>query len=89
MNATRTHNFFVESGAKHQNSNTNLLVLLLSVTRAGRLISPVSSTNKTDRHDITEIVLKVALNTTKLVHDHIMNISTISHSSVPPVFEEH
>ncbi len=26
---------------------------------------PVSSTNKTDRHDITEILLKVALNTTK------------------------
>ena len=27
--------------------------------------SPVSSTNKTDRHNITEIVLKVALNTIK------------------------
>ena len=27
--------------------------------------TPVSSTNKTDRHDITEIVLKVALNTIK------------------------
>jgi hypothetical protein len=26
---------------------------------------PVSSTNKTDRHDITEILLKVALNTIK------------------------
>ena len=25
--------------------------------------SPVSSTDKTDRHDITEILLKVALNT--------------------------
>jgi hypothetical protein len=25
--------------------------------------TPVSSTNKTDRHDITEILLKVALNT--------------------------
>ena len=29
----------------------------------GRWFSPVSSTNKTDRHDITEILLKVALNT--------------------------
>ena len=32
---------------------------------AGRLFSPgtpVSSINKTDRHDITEILLKVALN---------------------------
>jgi hypothetical protein len=28
----------------------------------GRWFSPVSSTNKTDRHDITEILLKVALN---------------------------
>jgi hypothetical protein len=26
---------------------------------------PFSSTNKTDRHDITEILLKVALNTIK------------------------
>jgi hypothetical protein len=33
---------------------------------AGRWFSPgtlVSSTNKTDRHDVTEILLKVALNT--------------------------
>ena len=28
--------------------------------------TPVSSTNKTDRHDITEILLKVTLNTTSL-----------------------
>ena len=28
--------------------------------------TPVSSTNKTDRHDITEILLKVALNTINL-----------------------
>jgi len=27
------------------------------------VVSPVSSTNKTDRHDITEILLKVVLNT--------------------------
>ena len=31
----------------------------------GRWFSPVSSTNKTDRHDITEILLKVALSTIK------------------------
>jgi hypothetical protein len=30
--------------------------------------TPVSSTNKTDRHDITEILLKVALNTTTITH---------------------
>jgi hypothetical protein len=28
-------------------------------------VPPVSSTNKTDRHDITETLLKVALNTIK------------------------
>jgi hypothetical protein len=35
--------------------------------------TPFSSTNKTDRHDITEILLKVALFTiseTKLEHDN-------------------
>ena len=30
---------------------------------AGPGFQPVSSTNKTDRHDITEILLKVALST--------------------------
>jgi hypothetical protein len=30
--------------------------------------TPVSSTNKTDCHDITEILLKVALNTINLEH---------------------
>ena len=35
---------------------------------AGRWFSPVSSTNKTDRLDITEILLKVALNTITLTH---------------------
>ena len=32
----------------------------------GRWFSPVSSTNKTDQHDITEILLKVVLNTLTL-----------------------
>ena len=44
-------------------------VINLSVTVAGRWFSrgiPVSSINKTDRHDITEILLKVALNTITL-----------------------
>jgi hypothetical protein len=41
----------------------------LATGRQGRWFSPstpVSSTNKTDRHDITEILLKVALNTINL-----------------------
>jgi hypothetical protein len=30
------------------------------------VVTPVSSTNKTDRHDITKVLLKVALNTITL-----------------------
>jgi len=37
----------------------------LATGRWFSLGTPVSSTNKTDRHDITEILLKVALNTIK------------------------
>jgi len=36
--------------------------------------TPVSSTNKTDRHDITEILLKVALNT---ISHNITDIVTL------------
>ena len=43
----------------------------------GRWFSPVSSTNKTDHHDITEILLKVALNTsTNPSHRSKWNINT-------------
>jgi hypothetical protein len=35
----------------------------LAVGRWFSVGTPVSSTNKTDRHDIAEILLKVALNT--------------------------
>ena len=38
-------------------------VISLSVSCGRSVVYPVSSTNKTDRHDITEILLKVALNT--------------------------
>jgi hypothetical protein len=44
----------------------------------GRLFSPVSSTNKTDYHDIAQILLKVALNTTTLT-----TISDISKNREP------
>ena len=50
----------------------------ISVT--GRWISPgtpVSSTNKTDRHDIAEILLKVAsdtMNTDPIVHRQFLKI---------------
>ena len=41
-----------------------------------RWLSPVSSTNKTDRHDTAEILLKVSLNTikkTKHIHSDVLN----------------
>ena len=42
----------------------------------------VSSTNRTDRHDITEILLKMALNTIKQTNKQIIgqNLSTFSSS---------
>jgi hypothetical protein len=48
--------------------------------------TPVSSTNKTDCHDITEILLKVALNTIKqtkpeIIHSNEMMIAVYSDSS--------
>jgi len=45
---------------------------------------PVSSTNKTDRHDITEILLKVALNTTKQTSNKY--VTGQQFSPAPPVF---
>jgi hypothetical protein len=49
---------------------------------AGRWFSPdipVSSTNKTDRHDITEILLKVALNTINQAKpNYMLGVSTLS-----------
>jgi hypothetical protein len=47
-------------------SNTRLCDKVCQLHATGRWLSPgtqVSSTNKTDRNDITEILLKVALNT--------------------------
>jgi hypothetical protein len=52
----------------------------LSTGRWFSMGTPVSSTNKTDCHDITEILLKVALNTINITcrknHNKNMSIST-------------
>ena len=55
------------------------MIQFVSDLRQGRWFSrgtPVSSTNKTDRNDITEILLKVALNTITLTLEtfHTKNI---------------
>jgi hypothetical protein len=49
-------------------------VFYLSLLAHGRWFFPASSTTKTGRHDITEILLKVALNTNKN-HQQICLIS--------------
>ena len=43
---------------------------------------PLSSTNKSDRHDITEILLKVALNTTKKPKQITNNLKHIQSTSL-------
>jgi len=52
---------------------------------AGRWFSrgkPVSSINKTDRHDIFEILLKVALNTINQMKDESKELRVIRFSEV-------
>jgi hypothetical protein len=41
---------------------------------AGLWFSPISSTNKTDCQDITEITMKVVLNTIKQTKKHIFEV---------------
>ena len=54
-------------------------ILSLSVT-CDRML--VSSINKTDNHDITEILLKVALNTITLRHRFLMGFNCVAQSLV-------
>ena len=56
---------------------TTLCDAICQLLAAGRWFSPgipVSSTNKTDRHDLTEILLKVVLNNITLtrIHRHLL-----------------
>ena len=64
---------------------------LLATGRWFSPVTPVSSTNKTDRHDLTEILLKVALNT---IHQNLFRSrshksfgydfhSRVTNSSIP------
>jgi len=56
----------VHSGASNSLLDTSLCDKVCQCLAACRWFSPgplVSSTNKTDRHDIVDILLKVALNT--------------------------
>jgi len=58
----------VVSSNPAQDEMYNIMIKFVSDLRQGLWFSPgtpVSSTNKTKRHDITRILLKVALNTIK------------------------
>ena len=53
----------------------------------GLWFSPISSINKTDHHDITEILLKVALNTINLINQLNKIFSYLPlHSLIPSTF---
>ena len=52
-----------------------------------RWFSPVSSTNKTDRHDITEILFKVALSTIKQTNSRLFNILYHESMVIEDIFE--
>jgi len=61
--------FWVRTLIRRGALETTLFDKVCQLLATGRWFSPgtsVSSTNKTDRHDITEILLKVALNTINL-----------------------
>jgi hypothetical protein len=45
---------------------TNFTSTFTQITDRIQQVDPVSSTNKIDRHDVTEILLKVTLNTITL-----------------------
>ena len=65
-------------------------MISLSVT-SGQWFSPdtlVSSTNKTDIHDIIEILLKVALNTITLPLTLILRYSKLNHDDVSSLPED-
>ena len=48
----------------------------------GRRFSPVSSTNKTDRNDIAEILLEVAFNTTTLILTLTLRFMSLLHFTI-------
>jgi hypothetical protein len=57
--------------------DTTLYDIVCQSLAAGRWFSPgtpVSSTNKTDRHEVTEILLKVAISTINLKQKSGLNI---------------
>ena len=52
-----------------------------NITSAGGLLVP-DGTNKTDRHDMTEILLKVTVNTITVILDRVNKILTLSSTTI-------
>ena len=61
----------VVSSNLDQDEVYNIMWQWLETGRWFSLGPPISSTNKTDRHNITEILLKVALSLIKQTNKHI------------------
>jgi hypothetical protein len=59
--------------------DTTLCDKVCQLLAAGRWFSPVSSTNKTDRHDINGLLLKMALNTITLTPKYDIYVSLYTH----------
>ena len=71
---------YVKNGSWRGVLDTTLCDKVCQWLATGRWFSPgtpVSSTNKNDRHDITEILMKVALNT---IHQSLKTKSVEIHS---------
>ena len=77
-----TYYYIVRSNPAHDEVYSiqhYVMKFISDLRQVGRFFSgiPVFSTNKTDRHDIAEILLKVALSTTSLLSMQIVYISPI------------
>ena len=59
------HHWCCEFESRSERGVQHYVIKFCQWLATGRWFSPVSSSNNTDHHDITEILLKVVLNTTK------------------------
>jgi hypothetical protein len=72
--------YLIKSISRRGALNTTLCDKVCQWLTTGQWFSPgtsVSSTNKTDRHDITEILLKVTLNTITINRSYSTNIQFV------------
>jgi hypothetical protein len=73
---------YISSYVLKKCSTVSVSVLQMATCRWFSLGTPVSSINKTDCHDITEILFKVALNTIKQTSKWYIQIMYVKRSSV-------